>query len=101
LPVFGAKDGRQRGWCAINAACAKTIAAGASGTGGVDFLDSLAYDPDIASRHGSATGDMQLYAQLRSCIRVPGSAGRPEQRHMIRLWLTFMKPSDGRCVPRT
>jgi len=96
VPVFGVKDGfvsarliRNQ----INAACQKT------GTPlaplereALDFLDSLAYDPDIHLDMDLQVGDMQLcnnYTILHSRTGFEDFPESERRRHMIRLWLTF------------
>jgi hypothetical protein len=96
IPVFGAKDGfisarliRNQ----INAACQKTgkplapleLAA-------LDFLDRLAYDPEIHLDMDLRVGDMQLcnnYTILHSRTKYQDFPEPGQNRHMIRLWLTF------------
>lgn len=96
VPVFGARDGfisarliRNQ----INAACQKT------GTPlvplereALDFLDSLAHDPDIHLDMDLQVGDMQLcnnYTILHSRTGFEDFPQPERRRHMIRLWLTF------------
>ena len=96
VPVFGARDGfisarliRNQ----INAACEK------SGTPltplereALDFLDSLAHDPDIHLDMDLQVGDMQLcnnYTILHSRTGFKDFPEPERRRHMIRLWLTF------------
>jgi hypothetical protein len=96
VPVFGAKDGyisarliRNQ----INAASRKMgkplapleLAA-------LDFLDSLAYDPEIHLDMDLQAGDMQLcnnYTILHSRTGYEDFPEPGQERHMIRLWLTF------------
>jgi len=96
LPVFGAKDGfisarlvRNQ----IRAACQKTgkplepIEEAA-----LDFVDSLAYDPEIHLDMDLQVGDMQWcnnYTILHSRTEFQDYAEPERRRHMIRLWLTF------------
>lgn len=96
LPVFGAKDGYISARLVrnqINAACRKT------GTplepieqAALDFLDGLAYDPDIHLDMDLQLGDMQLcnnYTILHSRTAFEDYSEPERRRHMVRLWLTF------------
>ena len=96
LPVFGAKDGcisarlvRNQ----INAACVKTgKPLEPLEQAALDFLDSLAYDPDIHLDMDLQLGDMQLCNNYTILHSRTGFEDWPEperRRHMIRLWLTF------------
>lgn len=96
VPVFGTKDGCVSARLVrnqINAACIKTgkplapleLAA-------LDFLDNLAYDPEIHLDMDLQLGDMQLCNNLTVLHSRTGFEDWPEserRRHMIRLWLTF------------
>jgi hypothetical protein len=96
LPVFGAKEGTISSRLVrnqINAACVK---AGKSleplERAALDFLDSLAYDPDIHLDMDLQLGDMQLCNNLTVLHSRTSFEDWPElerRRHMIRLWLTF------------
>ena len=98
LPVFGAKDGYVSARLVrnqIRAACLKTgkplepLEAAA-----LDFLDSLAYDPEIHLDMDLQVGDMQLcnnYTILHSRTEFEDYAEPERRRHMIRLWLTFQE----------
>ena len=58
----------------------------------MDFLDSLAYDPDIHLDMDLQVGDMQLCNNLTILHSRTEFEDYPEperRRHMIRLWLTF------------
>src|SRR5580700_6663349 len=96
VPVFGARDGfvsarliRNQ----INAACEKTGSPLAPlEREALDFLDSLAYDPDIHLDMDLQVGDMQLcnnYTILHSRTGFEDFPEPERRRHMIRLWLTF------------
>jgi hypothetical protein len=98
VPVFGAKDGfisarlvRNQ----INAACEKTEQPLTPlERDALDFLDSLAYDPDIHLDMDLQVGDMQLCNNYTILHSRTGFEDHPEperRRHMIRLWLTFRK----------
>jgi hypothetical protein len=96
IPVFGAADGfissrlvRNQ----INAAAVKTgkPLAPLEKTA-LDFLDSLAYDPEIHLDMDLQVGDMQLcnnYTILHSRTGFEDFAEPARRRHMIRLWLTL------------
>ena len=96
VPVFGAKDGfisarlvRNQ----INAACQKTGKRLAPlEQAALDFLDSLAYDPEIHLDMDLQVGDMQLcnnYTILHSRTGFEDFPEPERRRHMIRLWLTL------------
>jgi hypothetical protein len=96
VPVFGAKDGfisarlvRNQ----INAACQKTgIPLAPIEQLALDFLDRLAYDPDIHLDMDLQVGDMQLcnnYTILHSRTGFEDFPEPERRRHMIRLWLTL------------
>jgi alpha-ketoglutarate-dependent taurine dioxygenase len=58
----------------------------------LDFLDSLAYDPDIHLDMDLQRGDMQLcnnYTVLHSRTTFEDWPEPERRRHMIRLWLTL------------
>jgi len=98
VPVFGAKDGfisarliRNQ----INAACQKTnTPLQPLEREALDFLDSLAHDPDIHLDMDLQVGDMQLcnnYTILHSRTGFQDFPEPERRRHMIRLWLTFQQ----------
>jgi Taurine catabolism dioxygenase TauD, TfdA family len=60
----------------------------------LDFLDSLAYDPEIHLDMDLEVGDMQLcnnYTILHSRTGYQDLLEPGRNRHMIRLWPTFRK----------
>lgn len=94
LPVFGAKDGfisarlvRNQ----INAACQKTGSKLETiESAALDFLDRLAYDPEIHLDMDLQVGDMQLcnnYTIMHSRTAFEDYPEPNRRRHMIRLWL--------------
>jgi hypothetical protein len=96
VPVFGAKDGfvsarliRNQ----INAASRKTgVPLAPLELAALDFLDSLANDPDIHLDMDLQVGDIQLcnnYTILHSRTGFEDFPEPERRRHMIRLWLTF------------
>jgi len=98
VPVFGAKDGfisarliRNQ----INAACQKTnTPLQPLEREALDFLDSLAHDPDIHLDMDLQVGDMQLcnnYTILHSRTGFQDFPEPERRRHMIRLWLTLQQ----------
>ena len=96
VPVFGAKDGHVSARLVrnqINAACAKTgKPLEPLEQAALDFLDQLAYDPQIHLDMDLQLGDMQLCNNLTILHSRTGFQDWPEperRRHMIRLWLTF------------
>jgi alpha-ketoglutarate-dependent taurine dioxygenase len=95
IPVFGATDGlisarliRNQ----INAACTATGKPLAPlEREALDFLDSLAHDPEIHLDLDLQVGDMQLinnYTTLHSRTEFEDFPEPERGRHMIRLWLT-------------
>jgi hypothetical protein len=95
IPVFGATEGlisarliRNQ----INAACTATGKPLAPlEHEALDFLDSLAHDPDIHLDMDLQVGDMQLinnYITLHSRTEFEDFPEPEGRRHMIRLWLT-------------
>jgi hypothetical protein len=96
LPVFGAKNGFVSARLVrnqINAACEKTgKPLEPLEQASLDFLDSLAYDPEIHLDMDLQVGDMQLcnnYTVLHSRTGFEDYPEPERRRHMIRLWLTF------------
>ena len=96
LPVFGAKDGYVSARLVrnqIRAACQKTgKALEPLEEAALDFLDSLAYEPDIHLDMDLQVGDMQLcnnYTIMHSRTEFEDYPEPERHRHMIRLWLTF------------
>ncbi|MGH7155148.1 MAG: TauD/TfdA family dioxygenase [Acetobacteraceae bacterium] len=96
IPVFGARDGHVSSRLVrnqINAACTKTGKPLAPlEQAALDFLDQLAYDPEIHLDMDLQLGDMQLCNNLTILHSRTGFEDWPEterRRHMIRLWLTF------------
>jgi hypothetical protein len=96
IPVFGAIDGfissrlvRNQ----INAAAVKMDKPLAPlEKDALDFLDSLAYDPEIHLDMDLQVGDMQLcnnYTILHSRTGFEDFPEPERRRHMIRLWLTL------------
>jgi hypothetical protein len=77
----------------INAACVKTgKPLDPLEQSALDFLDSLAYDPDIHLDMDLQLGDMQLCNNYTILHSRTGFEDWPEperRRHMVRLWLTF------------
>ena len=98
VPVFGARDGFMSARLIrnqINAACQKTNTPLAPlEREALDFLDSLAHDPDIHLDMDLQVGDMQLcnnYTILHSRTGFQDFPEPERRRHMIRLWLTFQQ----------
>jgi hypothetical protein len=96
VPVFGARDGFVSARLVrnqINAACQKTgVPLAPIEQQALDFLDSLAYDPDIHLDMDLQVGDMQLcnnYTILHSRTGFEDFPEPERHRHMIRLWLTL------------
>ncbi len=96
VPVFGAMEGFVSARLVrnqINAACQKTgVPLAPLEQQALDFLDSLAYDPDIHLDMDLQVGDMQLcnnYTILHSRTGFEDFSEPERRRHMIRLWLTF------------
>ena len=96
LPVFGATDGYVSARLVrnqINAACEKTgKPLEPLEQASLDFLDSLACDPDIHLDMDLQVGDMQLcnnYTVLHSRTGFQDYPEPERRRHMVRLWLTF------------
>ena len=94
LPVFGAQEGFVSSRLVrnqITAACAKTGKPLAPiEQAALDFLDSLAYDPEIHLDMDLQIGDMQLCNNYTILHSRTGFEDYPEperRRHMIRLWL--------------
>jgi Taurine catabolism dioxygenase TauD, TfdA family len=94
--VFGARDGFVSARLVrnqINAACQKTgVPLAPIEQQALDFLDSLAYDPDIHLDMDLQVGDMQLcnnYTILHSRTGFEDFPEPERHRHMIRLWLTL------------
>jgi hypothetical protein len=96
VPVFGARDGFVSARLVrnqINAAFQKTgVPLAPIEQQALDFLDSLAYDPDIHLDMDLQVGDMQLcnnYTILHSRTGFEDFPEPERHRHMIRLWLTL------------
>ena len=96
LPVFGAKDGYISSRLVRNQISAASLKTGkpleSLEQAALDFLDSLAYDPQIHLDMDLQLGDMQLCNNLTILHSRTGFDDWPEpeqRRHMIRLWLTF------------
>jgi hypothetical protein len=95
IPVFGARDGLISARLIRNQINAASTATGRPldplERDALDFLDSLAHDPDVHLDMDLQVGDMQLinnYTVLHSRTEFEDFPEPERRRHMIRLWLT-------------